>query len=151
MKTYFLTIALLAGAISICTAQPVIYKCIGYEFRDEKDPSKDKLEADAVFVSLDFNSESGRCFKLLMNQNSEKPEDVEMKWNIVSKIETTPTATPSLIKTTYTVRREVQGMEEPELLYMYKTEDTAVKTLDITIYDPKQKTSWVFNALIREL
>jgi len=151
MKTHFLIIALLAVATSIGLAQPVIYKCMNYEFKDEKDPLKDKEETDIVYVSLDLNSKADACIKLLLNQNAERPEDVEMKWNIVSKIETTPTATPSLIKTIYTVRREVQGMEEPELLYMYKTEDTAVKTLDITIYDPKQKTSWVFNALIREL
>lgn len=145
MKTYFLFFLLIMGFISAGKAQSAIYKCLAYEYKDEKEPSNNKVITDPVFVSVGQSE-----VKLFMNQDAQKPEDVEMKWNIVSKVEETPTATQGLRKTTYTVRREVNGVEEQELLYMYKTEDATVKTLDITIYDPKQKTSWIFNSLIRE-
>jgi hypothetical protein len=149
MKKYFF-IALLLNIVAVCNAQPVIYKCMNYEFKDEKDPSKDKIETDVSFISLDLNSQSNPCLTLTLNQEAEKPEDIVMKWNIVNNLGVTPGTPKNITKTTYTVRREVLGVEEPELFYLYKTDDNTINTIDITISDLKGKTTWNFYALMKE-
>lgn len=119
-------------------AQTGVFYSTHYEWIDEKEPSKNKIEYDRKVFMIDIEGYTTQYFIW------EAGEEVTLKWNIHEKLGSDYNREEGVVKTSYRARMEMLGEEAGAFSVLSVIEKVGTKEFNVVIYNPEPQTAFCF-------